>query len=160
MQIITRISLLLVSVLLFSCATQEPKPEAEMQPPAQALQQSADLATTNVPDHPLWLDDPRLANHIAVIGSSAVKKWGGEQAQYMQAMENAQANLSIEFKKHQAAILALKHKNQQATSDTELSDSINELLFENAIIKEEWLDQETGYLYLWLVLPDFDLLKK
>lgn len=146
-------SLSLLAAFLFSCTAQEPKPAVVNQQPGLQHKPTIVLETSETPDHPLWIDDPRLVDHIVTTGSAATQILGGEQAQYMSAMEDAQTKLTIEFKKHQQALIALE--NKKPSSDTELNIQIKDLLLQNAIIKEEWRDPITDRLYLWLVLPYF-----
>lgn len=153
MLLIKTASLSLLAIFLFSCASQQPKPVV-VNPPFGPVQTQARVSQSpENPDHPAWIDDPRLVGHIVVIGSAATQPYGGDQAQYMSAMEDAQTKLTIEFKKHQQALIALE--NKYPSSDTELNHQIKELVLQNAIIKQEWRDPMTNRLYLWLVLPSF-----
>lgn len=147
-----KIVLLLVFFLLQSCGITAVKKDAESTN-KQTINKITKPASAVKKNHPLWLDDPRLNGHIVAIGSSGPQKWGGEQAQYLSAMDNAQQELSIEFKKHQKALLALK--NKQPLQDKDIDQKIKTLLLHDAIVKEEWKDPKTGRLYLWLVLPEY-----
>ena len=146
-------TLLVCILLLQACGTPPVKkePVTTSKPVTKTITQTK---PAKLIDHPLWLDDPRLRGHIAAIGSSGPQKWGGEQAQYLSAMDNAQLKLSIEFKKHQKALLELKEKNPAQIQDKDIDQKIKTLLLHNAIVKEEWKDPKTNRLYLWLVLPE------
>ena len=104
---------------------------------------------------PIWIDDPRLVNYITAVGSSGLQKWGGEQAQYIAAMQDAQLNLSIAFKKYQNALEHLKRKESVDQPENDIEQNIKIFLLENAIVQEEWKHPETERLYLWLIIPDF-----
>jgi len=103
---------------------------------------------------PIWVEDPRLLNHIAVSGSAVPAQWGGEQAQYNAAMQDARANLQTEFKKHRTALQKIKNNIPGEHSNTEIDQRINQLLLENAIVQSEWKHPANGTLYLWLVIPN------
>ena len=104
---------------------------------------------------PIWVEDPRLIKHISAIGSSEIKQWGGELAQYNAAMQEARSKLKIEFKKHRDALEKLKTMNTSLESEEEIDQRIQTLLLENAIVQEEWRHPKSGRLYLWLVIPGF-----
>jgi len=103
---------------------------------------------------PIWVEDPRLVRHIAVSGSAAPARWGGEQAQYNTAMQVARANLQTEFKKHRDALQKIKNNIPGEHSNSEIDQRINRLLLENAIVQAEWKHPTNGTLYLWLVIPN------
>ena len=103
---------------------------------------------------PIWVEDPRLVRHIAVSGSAAPARWGGEQAQYNVAMQAARDNLQTEFKKHRDALQKIKNNIPGEQSNIEIDRRINQLLLENAIVRAEWKHPGSGKLYLWLVIPN------
>jgi len=145
---------LLSLFLLQSCGSSAVKKESEntSEPAINTITKPAPAAKK---DYPSWLDTPDLDGHIVAIGSSGPQKWGGEQAQYLSAMDNAQLELSIEFKKHQKALLALKKKQPAQAEDKDIDQKIKTLLLHDAIVKEEWKDPKTNRLYLWIVLPNY-----
>ena len=150
---VKKTTLLLCLLLLQSCDSSPVKRESEnASTPAVSQSTKSDLATKK--NHPLWLDNPALEGHIVAIGSSGLQKWGGEQAQYLSAMDDAQIELSLEFKKHQKALLELKKKKTAQAEDEDIDQKIKTLLLHDAIVKEEWKDPKTSRLYLWLVLPE------
>jgi len=148
---IKTIPLLACIFLLQACGTSSVK-KTPVDTGEPVMNTTPETKTVKATDHPLWLDDPRLPEHIVAVGSSGLKKWGGEQAQYLAAMEDAQQQLSTEFKQQQMKRLALEKKN--APQDQDIDQKIKTLLLHNAIVKEEWKDLKTGRLYLWLVLPE------
>jgi len=150
---VKKITVLLCVFLFQACGSSAVKKEPVVDSKS-TVNATPNSAPAVIKDHPAWLDDPRLSGHIVAIGSAGLQKWGGEQAQYLSAMENAQQELSIEFKKHQKALLELKKKTPTQTSDEGIDQKIKTLLLHNAIVKEEWKDLKTGRLYLWLVLPE------
>lgn len=147
MSVIKNTLTLCVCLLLFGCGKQTVKPSTVQKPPMP----TAVLKNTTI--LPLWLEDHRLVNYISAIGSSAVQKIGGEQAQYNVAMAEARINLSNEYKKY---LQALNVRNKIATtrqSNDDIKQRVEMLLFENAIVQEEWQHPETGRIYLWLIIP-------
>ena len=148
---VKKITALLCIFLLQACGTSAVKKEPVVDSKSAVIT-TPNSAPAVIKDHPSWLDDPRFSGHIVAIGSAGLQKWGGEQAQYLSAMDNAQQELSIEFKKHQKALLELKKK--QPAQDKDLDQKIKTLLLHDAIVKEEWKDPKTNRLYLWLVLPE------
>ena len=148
---VKKITVLLCVFLFQACGSSAVKKEPVVDSKS-TVNATPNSAPAVIKDHPAWLDDPRLSGHIVAIGSAGLQKWGGEQAQYLSAMENAQQELSIEFKKHQKALLELKKK--QPAQDKDLDQKIKTLLLHDAIVKEEWKDPKTNQLYLWLVLPE------
>lgn len=142
-----------LTCLIIACGSEPVKPEkvntTAKTPPASASKPAMEKSK----DHPDWLQQPQLENHIAVIGSAGPQKWGGEQAQYLAAIEDAQLKLEAAFKKHQQAVT--KQKTASSATDKQLDEKIKDLLLHQAIVKEEWLDFKSGQLYLWLVLPGY-----
>jgi len=142
--------------LLFACAASPPavKPEQPTKKVASAAAKKPEQAAAK--DYPHWFKNPQLENHISVIGSAGQQRWGGQQAQYLAAMEDAQHKLEDEFKQHQQAMQKLKNKTTTAV-DQNLDEKIKSLLLHKAIVKQEWIDPKTGQLYLWLVLPNYSM---
>lgn len=126
--------LFLCSFLILACASETVKQENTKPLAAQEVNASDLMLAQGTLNKPGWVDKPELFNHLAAVGSSAIKNVGGDQAQYLAAMEQAQARLNILFKK------------QPGNAERELP-------LHKAIVKDEWRHPETGRLYLWLILP-------
>ena len=139
------LSLLFCSFILLSCGSQPIKPEATKQ--ITVKEKKVQI------DHPLWIDDPRLVNHIGVTGSADLQAFRSRELQYWNAMENAQTNMNIAYKKYQRTLMLNKKNLILLTHESKLELPDKELLFHNAIVHDEWIDPVTGKLYLWLTLP-------
>lgn len=155
MRILKSLVAVSTSLLLAACANKEIKTEPEVTPRAQTVIKNTTNEKKQHKDYPHWLDKPELENHIAVVGTAGPQKWGGEQAQYLAAMEDAQKNLNTEFKKHQQAVQNISNTSGTVATDENIEEKIESLLLHKAIVKEEWIDPETSHLYLWLVLPGY-----
>ena len=153
MLIIKKILLSIITSLLFACSGSAPvvKPETATKQISSMPSEKPEQPATK--DYPHWFKKPHLDNHISVIGSAGQQRWGGQQAQYLAAMEDAQDRLEAEFKNHQQAMQKLKNKTTSVV-DQDIDEKIKKLLLHKAIVKDEWTDPKTGQLYLWLVLPN------
>ena len=146
--------ILFVCFLLLACGKQTVKQvPINNTPQPVAKKQAVKAQPENTIILPIWVEDHRLVNYISAIGTAELHQWG-EQVQYNAAMQDARRNLSIEFKKHNEALHALKVKSMSPQSEYEIDQSIETLLLENAIVQEEWKNPETGRIYLWLIIPD------
>lgn len=146
---------LLICFLLFACGEQTVKPKPVQKPPQPVTEKApipAEQESTTI--LPIWVEDHRLVNYISAIGSSDLQSFGGEQAQYNAAMQEARKNLSIEFKKHLYALEAHDTNTPAAEYEDEINQRVEMLLLENAIVQEEWKHPETGRVYLWLIMPE------
>ncbi len=143
----------MITSLLFACSSSAPvvKPEPTTKKVTSTTVEKPEQPATK--DYPHWFKSPHLDNHICVIGSAGQQRWGGQQAQYLAAMEDAQRRLEDEFKNHQQAMQKLKNKTASVV-DQDIDEKIKKLLLHKAIVKDEWNDPKTGQLYLWLVLPN------
>lgn len=140
---IKKLSLTIFTSLLFACSSSMPVTKSEKTTKEQTEIANKKPEPTITEDLPHWFKKPQLDNHISVIGSAGQQRWGGEQAQYLAAMEDAQRLLEAEFKNKNSSVI-----------DKNLEEKIKKLLLHKAIVKDEWSDPKTGQLYLWLVLPN------
>ena len=149
---ITRLTAL--SLLLIACADKTIK-TVPIKPPVLEVKTSVTppkiklSAAKNITILPIWVEDHRLVNYISAIGTSKVKRFGGDQAQYNAAMQHARRNLSIAFKQYQTS---LSEKSPEIDNQ---KTNVSTLMFKNVIVKEEWKHPKTGQLYLWVVIPAF-----
>jgi len=150
MLIIKNILLSILTSLLIACSSSAPVIEPE--PPITKVKNNT-IEQPVTKDYPHWFKSPHLDHHISVIGSAGPQRWGGQQAQYLAAMEDAQRRLENEFKNHQQTMQKLKNKTTNVI-DQDINEKIKKLLLHKAIVKDEWSDPKTGQLYLWLVLPN------
>ena len=142
------VTLVISSCLLLSCGKLNIKPETSHQ-----LKVKENIAEVVRVDYPLWIDDPRLVNHIGATGSAEIEKFRSKQLQFWSAMKNAQVNLNLAYMKQQQTLMLNKKKTISLANEGKIDLSAKELLFHNAIVNDEWTDPETGKFYLWLVLP-------
>jgi len=134
---------LVVAVLLLGCAGEMPKAGG------------GGLAS----NAPSWVLNPYRVGYISVIGSAPKQDWGGHAAQYRVAEMKARQELA------QMVRVRVESTNRYATEDragkvsrsadmeTKLQSSV-ELSLESASVIEEWIDPQSGELYIWLVTPN------
>lgn len=108
-------------------------------------------------DIPLWVDDPRFVHHIGAVGTAPKQKFSGEEAQTWVAIEDAQVNLNLNYLKQQRELMLKHEKLLPLEHESNMDLSVRKLLLHNAIVRDEWIDPQTGTLYLWLVLPISDI---
>jgi hypothetical protein len=111
------------------------------------------LIEQNAAHVPVWLKSPALENHLAVISIAPMQKIGGLQAQYLSAIETAQNLLTEKFKTFQSDLQYIKQNNNSPDARAYTYSAIKDLVFNQAIVKDEWTDPQSGQLYLWMVLP-------
>lgn len=134
---------LLLSVLLFSgCVT------------------TGDKTTTNANQQqlPNWFYNPHTAGYVGVASSAPVQQMGGIEGQRryallkarseMARMQNVQVEARSEtFQEVSRAGVKFNHDDYRKLSTTQALDLYN------VIIKDEWINPETGELFLWLAYP-------
>lgn len=107
---------------------------------------------------PAWVLNPEKSGYISVVGSAPKQDWGGHAAQYRVAEMKARQELA------QMVRVRVESTNRYATEDrggkvsrgadveTRLQSSVD-LSLESARVIEEWMDPQSGELYIWLVTP-------
>jgi hypothetical protein len=108
--------------------------------------------------YPAWVLNPDYPGHIGVIGSAPRQDMGGRDAQHRVAMLKARQELAQMIRVHVDSTVRTKVEARGARvereSDTETRlRSIEALSLERARVVNEWVDPETGELYLLLVTP-------
>jgi len=109
--------------------------------------------------YPAWVVNPDLPGYNGVIGSAPPQDMGGRDAQYRVAMLKARQELArmIRVQVEAKTTTRLEQRNGQPATqeyDSEMRLRANEALqLDRARVADEWVDPETGDLYLHLVTP-------
>lgn len=108
--------------------------------------------------YPSWVLNPDYPGHIGVVGSAPKQDIGGREAQYRVATLKARQELAQMIRVHVASTLhaRLEERGGQASRELDIETrlrSLETLSLERARVVNEWLDPETGELYLFLVTP-------
>ncbi|MDH4190434.1 MAG: LPP20 family lipoprotein [Betaproteobacteria bacterium] len=111
-----------------------------------------------VKNYPAWVLNPDQPGLIGVIGSAPRQEMGGRDAQYRVAMIRARQELArmIRVQIQATSTTRVEERNGRATQDfdSEMRMRANEALrLDRARVVDEWVDAETGELYLHLVTP-------
>jgi hypothetical protein len=108
--------------------------------------------------YPAWVINPDYPGHIGVIGSAPRQDMGGRDAQYRVAMLKARQELAQMVRVHVDSTLRTKVEARgdrvEREADMQIRlRSMEALSIERARVVNEWVDPETGELYLMLVTP-------
>lgn len=115
-------------------------------------------------DYPKWVANPAINGCLGAVGV-AKKQSGKARTQKWVAEKMAMAELSRQFEVLVTAVCKSKKKMQFSEEVLEnyeerfdcTSMQKSEHLFSfynlNPVIKESWVDPETGQMYVWVVLP-------
>jgi len=115
---------------------------------------SADAASKS----PAWILNPDKPGYQSVVGSAPQQDWGGREAQYRVALMKARQELAqmVRVQVETTAQYQIEDRdgkiNRDSDIETKLQSSVG-LSFDEARVIEEWTDQQSGELYLWLVSP-------
>lgn len=107
---------------------------------------------------PAWVVNPEKSGYLSVVGSAPPQDWGGYQAQYRVAMMKARQELAqmARVQVESTALFSVEERSGEVgrTSDIETRLRSNtDINLDEARVIEEWVDPQTGELYLWLVIP-------
>lgn len=108
--------------------------------------------------YPAWVLNPDLPGYTGVIGAAPPQDMGGRDAQYRVAMLKARQELArmIRVQVEARTTTRIEERRGQTTQDydSEMRLRSNEALqLDRARVVDEWVDPETGELYLHLVTP-------
>jgi hypothetical protein len=108
--------------------------------------------------YPAWVVNPDLPGYTGVIGAAPPQDMGGRDAQYRVAMLKARQELArmIRVQVEARTTTRIEERRGQTTQDydSEMRLRSNEALqLDRARVVDEWVDPETGELYLHLVTP-------
>jgi hypothetical protein len=108
--------------------------------------------------YPAWVLNPGTPGHIGVIGSAPRQDMGGRDAQYRVAMLKARQELAQMIRVHVESTTRsqIEDRGGQVGRDLDVETrlrSTEALSLERARIVNEWVDPESGELYIHLVTP-------
>ncbi len=108
--------------------------------------------------YPAWVLNPDLQGYTGVIGAAPPQDMGGRDAQYRVAMLKARQELArmIRVQIEARTTVQTEERRGQVTQDydSEMRLRTNQALqLDRARVVDEWVDPETGELYLHLVTP-------
>lgn len=107
---------------------------------------------------PAWILNPDKPGYQGVVGSAPKQDWGGREAQYRVALMKARQELAqmVRVQVESTTRSEIEERagkvSRDADIETRLQSSVA-LSLENARVIEEWVDPQSGELYLWLVTP-------
>ncbi len=107
---------------------------------------------------PAWVLNPDKPGFTSVVVSAPKQDWGGHAAQYRVAEMKARQELAqmvrvrVESANRYATVERAGKVSRNADVETKLQSSVD-LSLEAARVAEEWIDPQSGELYLWLVTP-------
>jgi hypothetical protein len=107
---------------------------------------------------PAWILNPDKPGYQGVVGSAPKQDWGGREAQYRVALMKARQELAqmvrvqVESTTRSRVEDRAGKVSRDADIETRLQSSVS-LSLDQARVIEEWVDPQSGELYLWLVTP-------
>ena len=107
---------------------------------------------------PAWVLNPDKPGYQGVVGSAPKQDWGGLEAQRRVAVMKARQELAQMVRVQVESTSRYKTEeragNVKRDSDIETTLQSNVALsLDQARVIEEWVDPQSGELYLWLVTP-------
>lgn len=135
---------LLCCGLLFACSSPAITPENKTQ-----------TLTTKPPGHPAWINQPEQDNLNGVVGWAPPQDFGGQEAQYRVALLKARKSLAESIQTRIEVTITQAQKESGKTAQLEAQQKATlrthvSLQLERAYVAAEWLEPDTGNLYLWL----------
>jgi uncharacterized lipoprotein YajG len=108
--------------------------------------------------YPAWVINPDYPGHIGVVGSAPRQDMGGQDAQHRVAMLKARQELAQMIRVHVESTTRseVEDRGGRVSRDLEVQTrlrSTEALSLERARVVDEWVDPETGELYIHLVTP-------
>jgi len=108
--------------------------------------------------YPAWVVNPDLPGYTGVIGAAPPQDMGGRDAQYRVAMLKARQELArmIRVQVEARTTTSIEQRGGQATQDYDSEMRLRAsqaLQLDRARVVDEWVDPETGELYIHLVTP-------
>ncbi|MFH1096388.1 MAG: LPP20 family lipoprotein [Candidatus Desantisbacteria bacterium] len=107
-------------------------------------------------DHsPIWVHQPNYEGMFGAVGIAKKQEKGGYTAQKRLAVIIAQAELAKQIEVMVDTELQTEKTmiNQNYSSKlSSLSRQEAQQLIKNAVVKDEWIQPETGELYVWVVI--------
>ena len=130
------------SILIFGCAS--PK--------------GGDADHDAAASYPVWITNPEKPGYLSVVGAAPKQEWGGYQAQYRVAMLKARQELAQIVRVHidSTSRFSVVDNAGEIRRDSDIQTTLRsdtELSLEAAVVIEEWVDPNTGELFIWLATP-------
>ncbi len=107
---------------------------------------------------PAWILNPDKPGYQGVVGSAPKQDWGGREAQRRVALMKARQELAqmvrvqVESTTRSQVEEHAGKVSRDSDIETRLQSSVA-LSLDQARVIEEWVDPQSGELYLWLVTP-------
>lgn len=107
---------------------------------------------------PAWILNPGKPGYQGVVGSAPKQDWGGREAQRRVALMKARQELAqmvrvqVESTTRSQVVERAGKVSRDSDFETRLQSSVA-LSLDQARVIEEWVDPQSGELYLWLVTP-------
>lgn len=107
---------------------------------------------------PAWILNPDKPGYQGVVGSAPKQDWGGREAQRRVALMKARQELAqmvrvqVESTTRSQVVERAGKASRDSDIETRLQSSVA-LSLDQARVIEEWVDPQSGELYLWLVTP-------
>jgi hypothetical protein len=107
---------------------------------------------------PAWVLNPDKPGYQGVVGSAPKQDWGGREAQYRVALMKARQELAqmVRVQVESTTRSRVEERGGKVTRDADIETKLQSrvaLSLEQAQVIEEWVDPQSGELYLWLVTP-------
>lgn len=108
---------------------------------------------------PYWVLNPFKPGYLSVVGSAGKQDWGGRDAQRRVALMKARQELAqmIRVKVTSSTQARTEDRDGKIVRDASIETSLQsnvDLKLDAAQVVEEWVDPNTGNLYLWLTTPE------
>ncbi len=130
--------------------------------PTTIREGAAPIKTTQYPivdGYPIWFNQPGYDDYLGGVGV-AKKQSGGYAVQRRVAITLAQADLARSIKvnvnnEYTSERLLVDKKTQSYYKEkfSTMSNQQADEYIKNPQVMDEWLDEKTGELYIWVVLP-------
>ncbi|MDO8262261.1 MAG: LPP20 family lipoprotein [Gallionella sp.] len=107
---------------------------------------------------PAWILNPDKPGYQGVVGSAPKQDWGGREAQYRVALMKARQELAqmVRVQVESTTRYQIEDRAGKVSRDADFEAKLQSsvaLSLEQARVIEEWVDPQSGELYLWLVTP-------
>lgn len=107
---------------------------------------------------PAWILNPDKPGYQGVVGSAPKQDWGGLEAQRRVALMKARQELAqmVRVQVESTTRYKVEERAGKASRDSDFEARLQSnvtLVLDQARVIEEWVDPQSGELYLWLVTP-------
>lgn len=107
---------------------------------------------------PAWILNPDKPGYQGVVGSAPKQDWGGREAQYRVALMKARQELAqmVRVQVESTTRSRIEERAGKVSRDSDFEAKLQSnvsLSLDQARVIEEWVDPQSGELYLWLVTP-------